>query len=297
MARRRSCSRVARSSVSARISGSNMTNLRTGSSLARWRAISASLSRSPAYVVAAPADRQAEAGADGDLLAVEVERHGDRGGDPGGDPLRLAHAAHRTEEHAELVAAEAGDHVGRAGGRHEPVRDLGQQQVAGGVPEALVDHLEPVEVEQDQRDPRTAGALPSDARRGVQVLGHPVQQGGPVGQAREHVVEGGVGALQALGLGTLEQAGVVEGDRRQLGEPRQRLELALAERPAAVAGREPDHAQHLAVGGQRHRAHGAERLGVEPAAPGSGRRRSRRRSSAGPTGPPSSRCPVPWGRR
>ena len=74
-----------------------------------------------------------------------------------------------------------------------------------------------------------------------------------------------MGALPALGLGTLEQAGVVEGDRGQLGEPRQGLELALAERPAAVAGREPDHAQHLAVRGQRHRAHRAERLGVEPA--------------------------------
>ena len=53
MARRRSCSSVARSTVWACISGSNRTVDRTGSSFARWSAISACLRRSPGYVTTA----------------------------------------------------------------------------------------------------------------------------------------------------------------------------------------------------------------------------------------------------
>jgi hypothetical protein len=43
-------------------------------------------------------------------------------------------------------------------------------------------------------------------------------------------VEGGVRPLADLGLRPLEQARVVQRDRRELGEPDQGLDLALAER-------------------------------------------------------------------
>ena len=53
---------------------------------------------------------------------------------------------------AELVAAEAGDRVAGPEARAEPLADGREELVADGVAEALVDRLEPVEVEQDQGD-------------------------------------------------------------------------------------------------------------------------------------------------
>ena len=59
----------------------------------------------------------------------------------------------------ELVAAEAGDGVGRAQARLHALGHLGQQPVAGGVAEAVVDALEVVEVEEQHGD-AAAGAAP-----------------------------------------------------------------------------------------------------------------------------------------
>ena len=53
---------------------------------------------------------------------------------------------------AELVAAEAGDRVAGPEAALEPLADRDEERVADGVAEALVDDLEPVEVEQDQGD-------------------------------------------------------------------------------------------------------------------------------------------------
>ena len=94
-------------------------------------------------------------------------------------------------EHRELVAAEAGDGVGGPDRPLEAPSDDPQQLVAGVVAEAVVDHLEAVEVEQHQRHPLT---LVSDAaERPLQ----PVHELGPVGQPGELVVAGRV--LEALG--------------------------------------------------------------------------------------------------
>ncbi len=46
----------------------------------------------------------------------------------------------------------------------EALADLDEQQVAGRVPQALVDDLEPVEVEEDQRDPRRRSRVAGRAR-------------------------------------------------------------------------------------------------------------------------------------
>jgi hypothetical protein len=57
---------------------------------------------------------------------------------------------HDLAQHGELVAAEPGDEILAAEGLFEPPGDPPQQLVAGVMAEAVVDHLEPVEVEEHQ---------------------------------------------------------------------------------------------------------------------------------------------------
>ena len=78
---------------------------------------------------------------------AESARADAAGGDRG---LRLVLEADAQD--GELVAAEAGDQIGVAHGGLEPLRDLDQQPVAGLVAEAVVDDLEVVEVEEQDRD-------------------------------------------------------------------------------------------------------------------------------------------------
>ena len=99
------------------------------------------------------------------------------------------------EQSGELVAAEPGDQVG-AGERGEPLRDADQHLVPGGVPVAVVDLLEVVQVEHD-RDERLAG------RVGEQGGGQP-EEGAAVGQPGERVVAGGVPLGGQFGLEQLD---------------------------------------------------------------------------------------------
>ena len=66
-----------------------------------------------------------------------------------GDPLRGFERA-ILQQHAELVAAEARERVGRADAGLHHARELLQQPVAGLVAAGVVDHLELVEVEVEQ---------------------------------------------------------------------------------------------------------------------------------------------------
>ena len=69
------------------------------------------------------------------------------------------------QQHRELVAAEAGEHVGVAQPRAQRLRDARDQLVAGAVAERVVDRLEVVEVEHQRR---AARAVALDlARRGA----------------------------------------------------------------------------------------------------------------------------------
>ena len=62
-------------------------------------------------------------------------------------------------QHHELVAAEAGDDVGAAHGRAQPVGDRAQQLVAAGMAQRVVDLLELVEVDEvDGERPAAAQA-------------------------------------------------------------------------------------------------------------------------------------------
>ena len=85
---------------------------------------------------------------------VAPEPVGDLPGDDRGLVERLAR-----QDHRELVAAQTGEHIGLPQARAQLVGDLDEQLVAGVVTQGVVDRLEAVEVEDEQR----AGACRSGA--------------------------------------------------------------------------------------------------------------------------------------
>ncbi len=205
--------------------------MRIGSAFARWSAISACLSSSNGWCADGAATAMPRLAPTATSVPSRSYALLEGGLDPRRDPLGLADAAHRPEQDPELVGAQPGDRVGGPRRAQQPLADLGEQGVAGGMAEALVDDLEPVEVEQDQRDPSGAaapGAVVAGHR--LDLLRQSVEQHRPVGQPGQVVVERGVGAATDLGLRALEQARVVERHRGQLAEPRERLDLAHRER-------------------------------------------------------------------
>ena len=112
--------------------------------------------------------------------------------------LRLVQAGVGQQD-GELVAAQPGEEVAGPQGRAQARADLPEQVVAGVVAEAVVDLLEAVEVEQQQR---------GRARRAVAVVEHPLgllEQRAPVGQPGQLV---GAGLLPDL----VEGADLAEGD-------------------------------------------------------------------------------------
>ena len=124
-------------------------------------------------------------------------------------PLRDAR-----EHDRELVAAQAGERLVRRQRPGQAPGDGAQQVVALVVAERVVDVLEAVEVDEDDRE-RAAVAV---ARR--ERLLEPVAQQGAVGQAGERVVERVVLVLDGAA------AGPVEREERQ-AEQRQRREREL----------------------------------------------------------------------
>ena len=98
------------------------------------------------------AERDADARVELDRDAVERERVARAR--PAGAPASSATAprcGQAGEQHGELVAAEAGQRVAAAHRVAQPRRDLDEQLVAVVVAERVVDLLEAVEVDQQQR--------------------------------------------------------------------------------------------------------------------------------------------------
>ena len=95
-----------------------------------------------------------------------------------------AFVAQVLEEHRKLVAAHAGHGVDAAHALLEPDGDGGQRLVAGGVAAAVVDGLEVVEVDEQQRK-RSPAAFATH-----QGVAQAVAQEGEVAEAGEGVVEG-----------------------------------------------------------------------------------------------------------
>ena len=151
------------------------------------------------------------------------------------------------DDQRELVPAEPGDGVGAAADRPQPPGDLDQQLVADGVPEAVVDRLEPVEVEHEH-----GGQVPAASGAGdglVDALG----QQRAVGEIGQRVVEGE--ALQ-LPVRVRELAGAL--GHPSLEVPVERLQLlgqhvdADDHRVDVVRGRRGPHADREFAGGELH---------------------------------------------
>ena len=106
----------------------------------------------------------ADAGLDVEDHAVDVERLVQGLAQPLGDGLGLADAVHRRQHDGELVATEAADGVRVAQDGPQPRADLAEQLVPVGVAEAVVDLLEPVQVDEQECD------LPAGPARRRQAL-------------------------------------------------------------------------------------------------------------------------------
>ena len=109
--------------------------------------------------------------------------------DPFGHDRRLTELVKVFDEYGELVAAEAGRGVGAAKTRVQPVADRDQHLVADKVPEAVVDGLEVVEVDEQHRDGRVRG--PESTDRQLDSLA----KQRAVGETRQRVVKGLAGEL------------------------------------------------------------------------------------------------------
>ena len=172
-----------------------------------------------------------DAGGDDDVEPADRDRVGQRAADPIGEVDRRALAGQVLGDDDELVAAEPGDGVSVADRAAQPVGDLGEHLVAGGVPEAVVDGLELVEVDEQQPD-RAGGAGLAGQR-----LPDALHQPGPVRQPGQRVVAGQPGQL---GFGALAGGDVVDDGERSLvaavvGEDRagRQVRPQLAAVPAA----------------------------------------------------------------
>ena len=159
---------------------------------------------------------------------------------------RLLHSVDVLQEQRELIAAEARRRVAGANTRREALRHFDQHLVAGGVPEAVVDRLEVVEVEEHDGDalvlaPRAGDRVPD-------ALG----EERPVGEPGDRVVEG---LMRELFLERLALADVaaVEDDAADVlvAEQVRAVELELVRRAVAVDQRALDHLRLLA----RERGH------------------------------------------
>ena len=104
-------------------------------------------------------------------------------------------------QHDELVAADAGDDVGRPSCVGDAMSDLHEQRVADIMPDGVVDFFEAVDVHEQDGDV-VAGA--ADA---VERVGRGALQLQAVGKAGERVVVGLPGELQLQVLGGCDVAG------------------------------------------------------------------------------------------
>ena len=95
--------------------------------------------------------RDADAGGDQHLVAVQIERRGEGLEHAAAEPLRAIGLLETDLDDRELVAADAGHGIGFA---HAGLQALGaalDQQVAGGMAQEVVDVLEAVEIDADHR--------------------------------------------------------------------------------------------------------------------------------------------------
>ncbi len=113
-------------------------------------------------------ERDAEAGGDRDLLVVDRRRRRHRVEQLAGDQSGVLGLGQVLDQDRELVAAEARHGVGLAQAAAETLGHDRQQAIAGQMPEAIVDRLEAVEVEDHDRD--QALVAPGPGERALQTI-------------------------------------------------------------------------------------------------------------------------------
>ena len=165
--------------------------------------------------------------------------------EPPGEPERVPGVAGR-HDHRELLAAEAADDVARADERVRELGDRDEDLVADRVPADVVDALELVDVEHQERH-RVAGTARAHQLRAETLVEVAV------------VVEAGerVGLRLVLEPGT--DLRVVERERGRVAEPLRELELVLVERRGLTEPVDVERALQRSAGDERDRD---ERLGL-----------------------------------
>ena len=123
----------------------------------------------------------ADAGAGVNLIAVDGDRRRNRSADLCRQRLGAGNVAHVLLQQRELIAAKAGDHIGIAHAVLQPVGDDFQENVAGGMPQRIVDILEMIEIEIKHRESMSAAF---GARKGQL---QPVEKRDAIGQAGQRI--------------------------------------------------------------------------------------------------------------
>ena len=144
------------------------------------------------------------------------------------------------EQDCELVATQPRDGVGPPQAAREPLRDLEEQGVANPVPQAVVDRLEVVEVDDQHADgsgASGAGQGMCDAVHEERAIRHPGQR-----------------VVERLVNDVLERARVVQRQARVLGEREHDLLIAHRIGAVRIARRGSQSADHLTAleHGRRH---------------------------------------------
>ncbi len=187
------------------------------------------------------ADRDADRGGDDELAALDRKRLLEELVDAIRHSLCILRPGDAVEEDRELVTPEPGDRVARPHARHQAPRERDEQLIADGVAVGVVDELEAIQVEEQDRASifRDTAAAP---QRELEVI----EEHGSVGQPGQRIVQG---VVDEPLLGALTARDV----RDRAGDP-DRPALAIANRDAT--------GEHPAVGAVRvHRAMLAGQVG------------------------------------
>ena len=145
------------------------------------------------------------------------------------------------EDDRELVAADAAGDVGAADDRAHALGELREHGVAGQVADPLVDRLEVVDVEDDEREPAVVAVRAGDLAR------ERVVEVAPVVEARERVEVGELARL-AEAARVLDRRARVRGELLERGESRRRS----ASRPSSRQKTASVPIDSLAVARERH---------------------------------------------
>ena len=137
--------------------------------------------------------RNADTGADDDVVAADHVGRADRGNDAAGDRLQRIRIRGAMGDDGELVAAEAGHQIVAAHDVAQPLGDVEDELVADVMAERVVDVLEVIEVDVEHRRGRAAGAHFVD--HGFE----PLAEIDAVGQAADRIVQGEMAQLRFAG--------------------------------------------------------------------------------------------------